>query len=169
MLKEIVYFGGGKNPNWSKVDDFYSIDLNAKVITKRANMLKARTTHQLGVINDQIYVFGGFDEAGNGILSIDRYDIDTNQWTQLTIVPGVVSKTWPQSIGILNDRFYMSVFFTQIKCRILQRGFFYNMKTKEWTDAPVINEQARYCHTCTLTFPRKILNAKSVSDRRLNA
>ncbi len=32
------------------------------------------------------------------------------------------------------------------------------MKTNVWNEAPVVHERARYCPTCCLTFPRKILN-----------
>ena len=119
----------------------------------------ARTTHQLTVLNDFIYAYGGFDDAGNGVLSIDRYDIKNDQWSSMSSVPGTISKTWPQSIGILNERFYMSVFHTPSTFKIVQKGYFYDIVQDEWIDAPVINEKARYCHTSTLIFPRKIFNA----------
>jgi hypothetical protein len=154
----IIYFGGGKNQNWSKVTDFYSLNAATKTLTKLANMLTARTTHQLAVLNGSIYVYGGFDDAGNGILSIDRYDVGLNQWSVLTLAPGSVSKTWPQSIGLLNGRFYVSVFHTPNTFKIMQKGYYFDLNTGMWTDAPVIIERARYCPTCTLAFPRSVLN-----------
>jgi N-acetylneuraminic acid mutarotase len=164
----IIYFGGGKNQNWSKVTDFYSLDVEKKTVTKLASMLTARTTHQLVVINDYIYVYGGFDDSGNGILSIDKYDIVNDQWSLLTLAPGSMSKTWPQSIGMLNGRFYVSVFHTPSTFKIMQKGYYFDLNTCEWSDAPVINERARYCPTCTLAFPRSILNMNKscVSIRR---
>lgn len=33
---------------------------------------------------------------GNGILSIESYDIKKDQWSKLTSTPGMHSKTWPQ-------------------------------------------------------------------------
>jgi hypothetical protein len=154
----IIYFGGGKNQNWSKVSDFYKLDVSSKTITKLVNMPLARTTHQLTVINDFIYVYGGFDDAGNGILNIDCYDIQLNQWSLVTSAPGSLSKTWPQSIGLLSGKFYMSVFHTPNTFKIMQKGYYYLIDKGEWVDAPVINEKARYCPTCTLAFPRRIFN-----------
>lgn len=61
---QTIYFGGGKNMNWSKVADFFSINAKQKRIEKKAQMLSARTTHQITVINDLIYALGGFDDAG---------------------------------------------------------------------------------------------------------
>ena len=58
------------------------------------------------------HLFSGFDDAGNGILSIESYDIKLDQWTIITSAPGTMSKTWPQSLGFINNRFYISVFHT---------------------------------------------------------
>lgn len=154
----LIYFGGGKNVNWSKVSDFYSINVETKEITKKHNMLTARTTHQITSINDLIYLFGGFDEAGNGVLSIESYDIKTDQWSFVTSIPGIPGKTWPQSLGVLSNRFYISVFTTPNTFKIIQKGYYYDIETNLWSEGPVINERARYCPTCCLAFPRNIYN-----------
>jgi len=156
--ENLIYFGGGKNVNWSKVSDFYSINVQTKEITKKASMLTARTTHQISSINGLIYLFGGFDEAGNGVLSIESYDIKNDQWSFVTSIPGVVSKTWPQSLGILNNRFYISVFTTPNTFKIIQKGYYYDIETNLWSEGPVINERARYCPTCCLAFPKNVYN-----------
>jgi len=159
-----IYFGGGKNINWSKVSDFYTINVKTKCISKKANLLTARTTHQIAVINDLIYVLGGFDDAGNGILSIEAYDVNKDQWFTVTAIPGDISKTWPQSLGIFTDRFYISVFTTPNTFKIMQKGFFYDTNTNVWSEAPVINERARYCPTACLAFPTKIYNFNNQID-----
>ena len=156
--ENIIYFGGGKNMNWSKVSDFYCINVETKTITKKANMLTARTTHQIAIVNGVIYVLGGFDDAGNGILSIESYNIKNDEWSVVTSVPGTISKTWPQSLGILNGRLYISVFTTPNTFKIVQKGFYYDISSNIWTEAPIINERARYCPTCCLAFPRKVYN-----------
>lgn len=157
----IIYFGGGKNMNWSKVSDFYSIDVTEKKMEKKAKLLSARTTHQIAVVNNSIYTLGGFDDAGNGILNIEAYSIKDDQWSIVTSIPGKMSKTWPQSLGVLsNTRLYISVFTTPNTFKITQKGYYYDIKTNEWSDAPVIAERARYCPTSTLTFPRQIYNFK---------
>ncbi|CAF1478757.1 unnamed protein product, partial [Didymodactylos carnosus] len=53
---------------------------------------------------------GGFDDDGNGMLSIESYDVKNDQWTILTNIPGAISKTWPQSLGTVGRRIYISVF-----------------------------------------------------------
>ena len=35
----LIYFGGGKNVNWSKVSDFYCINVETKEIAKKASMV----------------------------------------------------------------------------------------------------------------------------------
>lgn len=163
--KSLIYFGGGKNANWNKVSDFYSINAAEKQIVKRANMLTARTTHQIAVCNDRIIVIGGFDDTGNGILSIESYDSINDQWSVITNIPGSISKTWPQSVGVLNGtKFYISVFHTPNTFKIIQKGYFYDLKSNIWSDAPVVHERSRYCPTCCLSFPRKIYNSNGIHD-----
>lgn len=152
----IIYFGGGKNVNWSKITDFYSIDVSNKTMTKKANMLLARTSHQIIEVKGAIYVYGGFDDAGNGILSIESYNVQTNQWSLITSAPGSISKTWPQSLGFLNGKFYISAFLTPNTFKIMQKGYYYDVESNVWSEAPVINEKARYSPTCALAFPRQV-------------
>lgn len=155
----IIYFGGGKNMNWSKVSDFYSIDVIEKRMEKKAKLLSARTTHQIAVVDDCIYTLGGFDDAGNGILNIEAYSIKNDQWSIVTSIPGKISKTWPQSLGVLsNSRLYISVFTTPNTFKITQKGYYYDIITNVWSDAPVIAERARYCPTSTLAFPPQVYN-----------
>jgi N-acetylneuraminic acid mutarotase len=164
-FNSLIYFGGGKNMNWSKVSDFYSINVNNKEIEKRANMLTARTTHQIAVCEERIIVIGGFDDAGNGILSIESYDTTRDQWSIITNIPGSLSKTWPQSVGVLNGtKFYISVFHTPNTFKIMQKGYYYDLETNIWSEAPVVYERARYCPTCSLTFPRKIYTFNGKND-----
>jgi hypothetical protein len=164
-----IYFGGGKNMNWSKVADFYSVNVNEKHIEKKAPMLTARTTHQITAIDGRIYALGGFDDAGNGILNIEAYDIRQDQWSIITSIPGKISKTWPQSIGVFNDsRFYISVFTTPNTFKIVQKGYYYDIKSNVWTEAPVIAERARYCPTTCVVFPQTVYNFDNRTIVRLN-
>ncbi len=78
---ELIYYGGGKNMNWSKIPDFYCLDVYKKSIERKADMLTARTTHQITIHDDRVIVLGGFDDAGNGILNIESYNIEYDQWT----------------------------------------------------------------------------------------
>ena len=101
---------------------------------------------------------GGFDDDGNGMLLIERYDIKANQWTILTSIPGAISKTWLQSIGNVDRLLYVSVFHTNKTFVVLQEAHFYNFDTELWIRAPVINDRARYCPTVQLRIDRKYLN-----------
>lgn len=159
-----IYFGGGKNSNWSKVADFYSLDVKKRVIKREPKLLSVRTSHQLATINDLIYSIGGFDDAGNGILSVEAFSPITNQWSTVTSVPGTISKTWPQCLGVSNSRLYISVFHTPFNTfEIKQKAYYYDFKLDIWSDAPVINEKARYCTTCALVFPNLKINGSDVT------
>jgi hypothetical protein len=106
-----------------------------------------------------ILAIGGFDDDGNGMLSIESYDIQCDQWTILTSIPGAISKTWPQSLGTVNRRIYISVFHTSNSFIVMQEGYFYDLDTQQWIKAPVVHERARYCPTVQLRFPKKFLKS----------
>ena len=91
------------------------------------------------------------------MLSIESYDIHSDQWTILTSIPGAISKTWPQSLGIVNRRIYVSVFHTSNSFMVMQEGYFFHLDTYQWTKAPILHERARYSPTIQLQIPRKIL------------
>lgn len=137
-------------------------------------MLNARTTHAFHLFDDKILgkaffhlyfqtifssysAIGGFDDDGNGMLSIESYDIQSDQWTILTSIPGAVSKTWPQSLGTVGRYIYISVFHTSNSFIVMQEGYFFNLDTKQWTKAPVVHERARYCPTVQLRFPKNFI------------
>ncbi|CAF0743658.1 unnamed protein product [Didymodactylos carnosus] len=153
-----IYLGGGKNGQWSKIADFYCFDINKKQLERRASMLSARTTHNMTVFDQRILAIGGFDDDGNGMLSIESYDVKNDQWTILTNIPGAISKTWPQSLGTVGRRIYISVFHTSNSFIVMQEGYYYNLDEQKWIKAPVVHERARYCPTVQLRFPKSALN-----------
>ncbi|CAF1574355.1 unnamed protein product, partial [Didymodactylos carnosus] len=155
----MIYLGGGKNGQWSKIADFYCFDINQKKLEHRASMLSARTTHNMTVVDQKILAIGGFDDDGNGMLSIESYDVKNDQWTILTNIPGAVSKTWPQSSGAVGRRIYISVFHTSNSFIVMQEGYYYNLDEQKWIKAPVVHERARYCPTVQLRFPKSALNS----------
>ena len=122
-------------------------------------MLNARTTHAFHIFGDKILAIGGFDDDGNGMLSIESYDIQCDQWTIITSIPGAVSKTWPQSLGTVGRRIYISVFHTSNSFIVMQEGYFYDLDAQQWIKAPVVHERARYCPTVQLRFPKNIMKS----------
>ena len=138
-------------------------------------MLDARTTHAYHMFDDKILgklvcwrksgptiasvrlivAIGGFDDDGNGMLSIESYDIHNDQWTILTSIPGAISKTWPQSLGIVHRLIYISVFHTSNSFIVMQEGYFFDLDTKQWLKAPVVHERARYCPTVQLRLTKR--------------
>ncbi|CAF3894793.1 unnamed protein product [Rotaria sordida] len=154
-----VFLGGGKNGQWSKIADFYRFSIDKRQLEKRAPMLNARTTHAFHIFGEKILAIGGFDDDGNGMLSIESYDIHCDQWTILTSIPGAVSKTWPQSLGTVGRRIYISVFHTSNSFIVMQEGYFFDLDTQRWIKAPVVHERARYCPTVQLRFPKYFLNS----------
>ena len=101
-----------------------------------------------------LLAIGGFDDDGNGMLSIESYDVQCNQWTILTSIPGAISKTWPQSLGTVDRRIYISVFHTSNSFIVMQEGYFFDLEQQQWLKAPVVHERARYCPTVQLRFPK---------------
>jgi hypothetical protein len=108
-----------------------------------------------------VLAIGGFDDDGNGMLSIESYDIQADQWTILTSIPGAISKTWPQSVGIVNRWIYISVFHTSNSFIVMQEGYFFDLNNQQWLKAPVVHERARYCPTVQLQFSKKIIQSMS--------
>ena len=171
----------------SKIADFYCFSIDKCQIERRASMLNARTTHAFHVFDNkilgkqnlnfpfQIYshalylAIGGFDDDGNGMLSIESYDIQSDQWTILTSIPGAISKTWPQSLGTVGRRIYISVFHTSNSFMVMQEGYFFDLETQQWIKAPVVHERARYCPTVQLRFPRRVLAAPTIPSATNNS
>ena len=88
------------------------------------------------------------------MLSIESYDIHSDQWTIITSIPGARSKTWPQSLGTVGRRIYISVFHTSNSFIVMQEGYFYDIDNQQWIKAPIVHERARYCPTVQLRFPK---------------
>ena len=160
----------------SKIADFYCFSVEKRQLERRASMLNARTTHAFHIFDDKILgkslpihrhwshtvvllAIGGFDDDGNGMLSIESYDIHADQWSILTLIPGAISKTWPQSLGTVHRRLYISVFHTTNTFIVMQEGYFFDLDTEEWIKAPVIHDRARYCPTVQLRFPKNMLKS----------
>ena len=93
------------------------------------------------------------------MLSIESYNIQCDQWTIITSIPGAVSKTWPQSLGTVGRRIYISVFHTSNSFIVMQEGYFYDLDTQQWIKAPVVHERARYCPTVQLRFPKNFMKS----------
>jgi hypothetical protein len=93
------------------------------------------------------------------MLSIESYDIYSDQWTIITSIPGAVSKTWPQSLGTVGRRIYISVFHTSNSFIVMQEGYFFDLDTQQWIKAPVVHERARYCPTVQLRFPKHFMKS----------
>ncbi|CAF1979589.1 unnamed protein product [Rotaria magnacalcarata] len=159
----LIYLGGGKNGQWSKIADFYCFSIGKCQLERRTSMLNARTTHAFHLFDEKILAIGGFDDDGNGMLSVESYDIHCDQWTILTSIPGAISKTWPQSLGTVHRQIYISVFHTSNSFIVMQEGYFFDLDIQQWIKAPVVHERARYCPTVQLRFPKKIKSTQTPS------
>ena len=192
LLADVFIYHGSR----SKIADFYCFSIDKCQLERRASMLDARTTHAYHMFDDKILgksvvgaslgerprsarcivAIGGFDDDGNGMLSIESYDIHSDQWTILTSIPGAISKTWPQSLGIVHRLIYISVFHTSNSFIVMQEGYFFDLDTKQWLKAPVVHERARYCPTVQLRLTKRLMpppatttSPSSVSSSLLSA
>ena len=98
------------------------------------------------------------------MLSIESYNISCDQWTIITSIPGAISKTWPQSLGTVGRRIYISVFHTSNSFIVMQEGYFFDLDTQQWLKAPVVHERARYCPTVQLRFPRNLIKSSQTTN-----
>ncbi|CAF4378644.1 unnamed protein product, partial [Rotaria sordida] len=76
----------------------------------------------------------------------------------------IIIKTWPQSLGTVNRRIYISVFHTSNSFIVMQEGYFFDFDTQQWIKAPVVHERARYCPTVQLRFPKKFLKTMQTNS-----
>ncbi len=70
-----------ENENWTLDNGVMVYDPVADTWSTAADTNIARNAPGAAVLNDRIYIFGGYDSQYNIYESIEEYDPDTNQWT----------------------------------------------------------------------------------------
>jgi len=63
--------------------DTYILDIQNRTLAPVAKMLLGRIEHSLVILNDELYAIGGFTEHQEFTTSCEKYNPQTNAWTQL--------------------------------------------------------------------------------------
>ena len=96
-----IYVFGGETSNNTYTNKLYSYNINSDVWTMLADMPTPQTTRG-EIINDKIYVIGGYNGSVSNI--IDIYNIENNEWESQFIMPDGVSAN---SLAVYNDLIFI--------------------------------------------------------------
>ncbi|XP_076306111.1 alpha-scruin [Tachypleus tridentatus] len=88
-----VYVFGGYNPLHCKKGKMqatattFQLTVHTKQWRKRADMQFARAYHNVTVMDERIFVFGGKDSSGEILAAVEMYEPELDQWTTLASIP----------------------------------------------------------------------------------
>ena len=96
-----IFVFGGETSNDTYTNKLYSYNISSDVWTMLADMPTPQTTRG-EIINDKIYVIGGYNGSVSNI--IDIYNIENNEWESQFIMPDGVSAN---SLAVHNDLIFI--------------------------------------------------------------
>lgn len=118
------YVHGGIGNNFQPINDLWNYDPTTKEwtpIDMAGNHPSARMNHEAVVLSDgNVLISGGYD-GSNELDDLWKYEPATNQWTQISTLPGAVESHVAQ---IVDNTLYI-FYFTQ--------GYSYNLSSGNWT------------------------------------
>ncbi|NP_001301080.1 alpha-scruin [Limulus polyphemus] len=88
-----VYVFGGYNPlhcrkgKMQATATTFQLTVQTKQWRKRADMRYARAHHNVTVMDERIFVFGGRDSNGEILAAVEMYEPEMDQWTTLASIP----------------------------------------------------------------------------------
>lgn len=141
VVGDMIYvFGGTKNGTATASNEVY--DTNTNTWTSKADMDIIRYKHSAAVLDNNIYLCGGYDETDNAVAMISVYDTETNTWLGNIDTP---NNNTNYASGIFNGELY--IFGGKEHNEITRRGYKYNFQTATWLEVPelpkdLINEKA---------------------------
>ncbi len=89
-IKDLIYLTGGFLSSDETSNKVFAYDVKADIWLTKKSMNHARCEHAMAAVKDNLYVFGGKelvdgnDIVWNDITYIERYDIETDQWTEIS-------------------------------------------------------------------------------------
>jgi N-acetylneuraminic acid mutarotase len=107
----------------------------------KASIPLARRSAVAGIINNVIYVVGGFDAAGTPTTTVQAYNIATNTWSSRAPLP--TAKAYFNGASAINGRLYLSGGAgpgLSSNIQVSRKLLVYNPQTNTWTrraDIPV--------------------------------
>ncbi len=103
--KRFMYVIGGRDADRRVVNTFYRLSLETYQWTTMAPMGAARYACAGVLLDDYLYIFGGYNDVG-ALASVERYSIVTNTWEDL---PGMAAaRGWGHcAVAALRNRIYI--------------------------------------------------------------
>jgi len=126
--------GGTVAANWGvPYNSFLRYDPDADSWETLANMPTARWWSACGYIDGKVYVVGGMDAAGDGLSSVDVYDVESDTWEAKAVAPCPVT-VWGAAYGVVNGKLYIA---GGIQNGIASSScYYYDPAADEWNECP---------------------------------
>ena len=97
------------------------------------NMPTARTEIAATIIDDHIYVIGGFDKTGKVLDTVEVYNIETDSWKTVAPLPQPLHHA---AATTFNDSLYVIGGYTNSNWLPSNRLFIYDPKNDTWSEGP---------------------------------
>lgn len=134
VVDDMIYvFGGTKNGIATASNEAYNTNTNTW--TDKADMNITRYKHSAAVLDNNIYICGGYDETDTAIAVISVYDTETNTWLSNIDTPNNNTK---YASGIFNDELY--IFGGNEQDKKTRKGYKYNFQNNIWIELPELPE-----------------------------
>ena len=122
LLLFIIYVLPLSNAQTSTSGSFWTI--GAPMPTARSEMIGT-------VLDDKIYIIGGFDESGRSTSTVEVYDPMTNDWTTAPPLPQPLDHTAAASF---DGRLYVVGGGYLNRDQLSNKLFIYDLNTNKWTE-----------------------------------
>nr|GEY06851.1 hypothetical protein [Tanacetum cinerariifolium] len=81
---KLVVMGGWDPVSWEPLRDVFVYEFTTRRWSKRVDMPSTRSFFATGACDGKVYVAGGHDESKNALKSAWVYDIELDEWSELT-------------------------------------------------------------------------------------
>jgi hypothetical protein len=123
-----IFISGGLLSNKISIPNLFSINLNNNEVKTYNNMLEGRFDHNSIIVNNKLFILGGYTLDSNGekncVKIFEKFNIHQNTWAKLQSCPHEF-KAKPNLLNF--DDEYLYIFENLINF------FYYHIKNDKWT------------------------------------
>ncbi|CAH1781616.1 unnamed protein product [Owenia fusiformis] len=121
----------GSISNEGVVQSLYMFDDVSCVWLVKKPMIYARFHHKLTVVDGYIFAIGGQNNQNEYLNSVEKYDLQSNIWTQVEPMPKIA-----RCVAATSYRGDLYVFGGESKTEVYDSVYRYNLLDDQWTDLP---------------------------------
>ncbi|KAL6502770.1 hypothetical protein OROHE_024197 [Orobanche hederae] len=81
---KLIVMGGWDPSSWEPVRDVFVYEFTTRIWTQCADMPSTRSFFAIGAVGGNVLVAGGHDESKNALSSAWAFDVEKNEWSELT-------------------------------------------------------------------------------------